>query len=87
MKQITLYLGNSDIDETLRRLIEEWHTKNPDVSLSYKSIHQNPADAVRFGITDLPALVINDAVIAQGKPENWILPLLENMITQDQRGS
>lgn len=81
MQQIILYLGNSDLDQTIRQSIEEWHVYHSSLVVDLRSIHRNPTDAVRLGITDLPALVINNTLIAQGKLENWILPLLEHLFT------
>jgi hypothetical protein len=80
MKHFTLYLGNSDIDNMIKHLLEAWSTNTPDVTLDYKSIHANPAGVVRLGITELPALVMDDEVIAQGTPENWITPLLGRLV-------
>lgn len=80
MKHLILYLGSSDADDTIRQMLEEWIADNPDVTLDYKSIHDNPTAAVRLGITDLPALVMEDELVTQGTLENWVMPLLDRMI-------
>jgi hypothetical protein len=83
MKNLTLFLGDSDIDASTKKMLENWITNNPDITLEYKSIHTNPTVVVRLGITDLPALVLKEAIIAQGSPESWIQTLLDRVFTYD----
>ncbi|MGJ3241277.1 MAG: hypothetical protein ACFE0Q_21400 [Anaerolineae bacterium] len=90
MTYLRLFIGDSEYDEAIKLLLERWISKQTDVQLEYHSIHVNPALIVRLGITELPALVLQEEIIAQGTPENWILPLLDHLLRyylQDKRHS
>jgi hypothetical protein len=63
-------------------MLESWSVNHPQVQLDYESIHTNPAAVVRLGITHLPALAIEDELIAQGMPDAWLLPLLDRLFAQ-----
>jgi len=80
MKHLKLYMGSTD--DAVRQLLEEWTSNRPDVTLDCESIHDNPAAAVRMGITKLPALVMEDELVAQGAPENWVTRLLDRLVLQ-----
>jgi|GEM_PF-2660307 len=83
MTHLTLYYGDSSVDEPIKRMLEAWSVDNPDITLKCESIHNDPTSAVRLGITDLPALVMENEVIAQGSPENWVVTLIHRMVLQD----
>jgi hypothetical protein len=83
MKQLTVYIGSSEIDETFRQMLENWGDRHPQIRLDVESIHTNPTAVVRLGITHLPALAIGDELIAQGLPDQWLLPLLDRLFTSD----
>lgn len=87
MKRLTLYLGGSDTDATIKRILEEWSANRSDVSLHYASIHSDPAAVVRIGITHLPALVMEGELIVQGMPEKWFMALLDRLLVQDNPGN
>ena len=76
MKILRVFLGDSDADSLVKHLLEDWSINNSDVTLEYQSIHSNPRAVVRLGITDLPALVHQDEIIAQGSLEGWVLSLI-----------
>jgi hypothetical protein len=82
MKHLILYLGTSETDVLVQHRLEAWSANTPEVTLDCVSIHSNPAQAVRLGITELPALVTDDEVIAQGMPENWITALLGRLFVR-----
>lgn len=71
MQTVTLYLGNTDADRAVRQTLQRW-CQDHHVALAVESIHANPAAALRLHITQLPALVVADAVIAQGPPDDWL---------------
>ena len=79
MTHLTLFFGDSVTDQYIKQMLEDWSAGKPDITLKCESIHNDPTSVVRFGITDLPALVMESEVIAQGSPENWITPLLHRM--------
>ncbi len=83
MKKLTLFLGDSDVDTAVKYMLEQWSAANPGVTLTSESIHADPTPVVRLGITELPALVLDEEVIAQGAPEKWVLPLLDRVFTPD----
>lgn len=83
MKHLTLFLGNSDTDEAVKQMLEAWNENNKQVELDCVSIHMNPTAAVRFGITELPALIMEDEMVAQGTPENWVILLLDRLVMQN----
>lgn len=82
MTRLTLYFGDSATDEPIKQMLEAWSTDKPNITLKCESIHADPTSAVRLGITDLPALVLGEEVIAQGTPESWIIPLIHRMVSQ-----
>lgn len=82
MTHLTLFFGDSATDEHIKRVLEAWSAGKPDITLKCESIHSDPISAVRLGITDLPALVMESELIAQGSPENWIIPLIHRMVSQ-----
>jgi hypothetical protein len=86
MKKLTLFLGDSDVDTAVKYMLEQWSAANPSVTLTSESIHTDPTPVVRLGITELPALVLDEEVIAQGAPEKWVLPLLDRVFTPDATG-
>ena len=77
MKSLTLFLGDTDLDLLAKQVLDEWRARIPDIVIEYESVHNNPAAVVRLGITDLPALVREEEIIAQGTPEKWVLPPLD----------
>jgi hypothetical protein len=77
MRTLVLFLGDSEIDTSVRQLLEQWIAATPDITLKCEDIHQNPISVVRLGITELPALVLEEEILAQGPPEKWVLPLLD----------
>jgi len=79
MTHLTLYLGDSEADSAAKDLLEAWSEQIPTISLECHSIHADPAAVVRLGITQLPALVQADEIIAQGAPPDWVLPLLNRV--------
>lgn len=79
MKHLTLFLGDSEMDISVKQMLQTWSTHNSHIALGCQSIHENPADAVRLGISDLPALVFEDEILAQGALEKWVLPLLDRV--------
>ncbi len=83
---LILFLGDSDIDELIKKMLEDWVTGNQDITLKYESIHTNPTVIVRLGITDLPALVLKEEIIAQGAPENWVRSLLDRVVSPENNG-
>jgi hypothetical protein len=75
---LTLYLGHSEACRTARHTLQRWSSVQTDITLTVESIHLNPAAALRLHITALPALVLDNTVIAQGQPERWLTtPFLE----------
>lgn len=82
MTQFTLYLGSSPTDGVLKDLLAAWCAERSDISLRYESIHVNPTVVVRLGITQLPALVADNQLIAQGTLENWVVTLLNYLTSQ-----
>jgi len=82
MKTLTLFLGDSDTDVLVQQILERWRVSSPNVVLEYKSIHADPIAVVRLGITEIPALVLEEEVIAQGSPESWVLSLLNRIFSQ-----
>lgn len=87
MTRLTLYFGDSATDEPIKQMLEAWSTDKPNITLKCESIHSDPISAVRLGITDLPALVMESELIAQGSPENWIIPLIHRMVSQSDTDS
>ena len=81
MTTLTLFLGDSDADEVIKQMLEAWIIDKSGITLEYTSIHTNPTAVVRLGITNLPALVMQEEIIVQGAPENWVLPLLDRVFT------
>jgi hypothetical protein len=79
MTNLTLYFGDSNIDESIRQILEGWIRDKSGVTLEYLSIHVDPTAVVRLGITELPALVLQEEIVAQGAPINWVLPLLDRV--------
>lgn len=69
---LTLYLGNTDSDRTARQQLQRWCAEREEIALAVESIHANPAAALRLRITQLPALVCDGAVLAQGPPDDWL---------------
>lgn len=82
MKRLTLYVGSSEIDETVRQTLEDRRVHHPEIQLHYQSIHADPAAVVRLGITHLPALAIGDDLIVQRMPDEWLQPLLDRLFAQ-----
>jgi hypothetical protein len=64
-------------------MLEAWNADNQPVELDCGSIHMNPTAAVRFAITELPALVMEDELIAQGTPEHRAV-LLNHLVMQNR---
>ena len=86
MKRLTLFVGSSEIDRTVRQMLKGWSARHPQIQVDYESVHSNPAAVVRLGITHLPALAIGDELIVQGMPDEWLLPLLDRLLTQRIKG-
>ena len=83
MKTLTLFIGDSDTDVSVKQMLSSWSAAHSDVDLQYESVHKNPAAVVRLGITELPALVTDGEIIAQGPPETWVPELLSRMLAAD----
>lgn len=79
MTTLTLFVGDSDADVSVRHMLNSWSTTQPNITLHCESVHMNPAAVVRLGITELPALVTDDEIIAQGPPEDWVPELLSRI--------
>ncbi len=79
MKKFTLFLGDSKQDEEAKQLVSEWLKQSLLITVHYESVHTNPSTVVRLGITQLPALVLEEEIIAQGALEQWVLTLLLRM--------
>lgn len=86
MTELTLFFGDSAIDERIRCALKEWSAGHPQVTLKYVSIHDDPVAVVRLGITELPALVFEGTIIAQGEPERWISRLLHWIVAEEKLG-
>ena len=69
---VILYTGHSEIGEQARERLQRWSETQPHVEITRRSIHENPAEIVRLGITHVPALVAGGKVLAQGAPEHWL---------------
>ena len=81
MTHLTLYLGDSNVDGSIRQMLESWLKDQSGVTLEYRSIHADPTSVVRLGITELPALVLQEEIIAQGDFTNQLLPVLDRVLT------
>jgi predicted DsbA family dithiol-disulfide isomerase len=60
------------VGEQTHARLQRWSKTQPDIEIIHRSIHENPAEIVRLGITHVPALVAGGKVIAQGAPEAWL---------------
>jgi hypothetical protein len=81
MTTLTLFVGDTDTDVSVRQILNSWSTRQPNITLHCESVHMNPAAVVRLGITELPALVTDGEIIAQGPPEYWVPELLSRIYT------
>lgn len=79
MTHLRLFLGDSDHDAVIKQMLDAWIINKPEISLDCMSIHSDPTVVVRLGITELPALVLQEEIVAQGAPANWVLPLLDRV--------
>lgn len=69
---LILYTGSFEASEIACQQLTLWSKTHPHVNIRRQSVHDDPVAVVRLGITDLPALVLNNEVIAQGPPEYWL---------------
>ena len=70
--QLTLYTGNTNADQMTRQALQQWSAQHNGVDWLCESIHAHPDIAVRLAITQLPALIADDEVLAQGHPGDWL---------------
>lgn len=69
---MTLYTGSAGTDSGARQMLRQWSAQRNDIVFTVESIHANPSEALRLQITQLPALVLEGMVVAQGPPEDWL---------------
>lgn len=71
-KTLILYTGSFEPGELANERLQLWSKTQPNISVERRSVHDDPAAVVRLGITSVPALVLDDEVIAQGAPDLWL---------------
>nr|MBN1228739.1 hypothetical protein [Anaerolineae bacterium] len=71
-KTLVLYRGSLESDETVAERMLAWSNSQPNIEVITRSVHDDPAAVVLLGITEVPALTVEDRVIAQGSPEAWL---------------
>lgn len=72
MKTLILYTGSFEPGELANERLKRWCETQFDIDVQRRSVHDDPATVVRLGITSVPALVMDDEVIAQGAPDIWL---------------
>lgn len=85
-QNLTLVLGKQGDYVWLIRLLEDWGMRHPEVEFTTESIHADPSKAVRLHVTQLPALIYNDHVVAQGDPVTWVTRLLDLVLFSNSSG-
>jgi hypothetical protein len=71
-KTLILYTGSFEPGEIANERLMRWSTTQLDINVVRRSVHDDPAAVVRLGITGVPALVLDEEVIAQGSPDLWL---------------
>lgn len=71
-KTLVLYTGSFEAGNLANERLMHWSETQPDIDVVRRSVHDDPAAVVRLGITSVPALVLDDEVIAQGSPDLWL---------------
>lgn len=72
MKTLILYTGSCEKSELAYKRLRQWSQTRSDVQVEHRSVHYDPAEVVRLGITSVPALVLDNEVLAQGAPDRWL---------------
>ena len=72
MKTLILYTGSFEPGEFANERLQRWSKTQPDINIERRSVHDDPVAVVRLGITSVPALVVDDEVVAQGEPDLWL---------------
>jgi hypothetical protein len=72
MKRLILYTGSFEAGNLANERLRRWSETQPDINVERRSVHDDPVDVVRLGIKDVPALVLDGEVVAQGAPELWL---------------
>ena len=72
MKTLILYTGSFAAGEFANERLKHWSETRPDINVERRSVHDDPVAVVRLGITSVPALVLDDEVVAQGSPDLWL---------------
>ena len=72
MKTLVLYTGSGEASGLANKRLSEWSKSQPDIDMERRSVHYDPAEVVRLGITSVPALVLDNEVLAQGSPDLWL---------------
>lgn len=81
MKTLILYTGSFEPGDFAHERLALWSKTQPDITIERRSVHDDPITVVRLGITNVPALVLDDEVIAQGTPELWLTDDLLQSLT------
>jgi hypothetical protein len=71
-KTLILYTGSFEPGNVANERLKRWSAAQPDINMVCRSVHDDPAAVVRLGITRVPALVLDNEVIAQGAPDLWL---------------
>ncbi len=71
-KTVFLYTGSFEAGNVADERLTRWSATQPGIDIERRSVHDYPAEVVRLGITDVPALVVDGEVIAQGAPDLWL---------------
>lgn len=78
-RQLTLYVGEPEEHQYLMKILHAWG-KEHELDFLIESVHSNPAKIVQLGISQLPALVFEKQILAQGDLVMWIPNLLEYVL-------
>ncbi len=71
-RTLILYTGSFEPGNVANERLKLWSATQPDINVIRRSVHDDPAAVVRLGITSVPALVLDEEVIAQGAPDLWL---------------
>jgi predicted DsbA family dithiol-disulfide isomerase len=71
-KTVILYTGSCEAGDVAHERLEHWSAAHSDIHVERRSVHDDPTAVVRLGITRVPALVVDDEVLAQGSPDLWL---------------
>lgn len=83
---LILYTGRFEAGEFASERLLRWSATQPGIEVIRQSVHDDPAAVVRLGITSVPALVLNDEVVAQGSPDLWLTDsLLQSLAARTKR--